>query len=385
MASLLRIAVFLLCSLLLLSCVALPTQAYVEHFLDYSEDNFKVAFISGNLTAAVTHDYPRVVFHHSTDPFSPTFEVGYPRIYLFNDSNTDGLFVKSEVKYVSYLDENHVSWNVTPVELLNDTVAGEYAHFRMNASLDLYQGLDSETVSIPEWANITFWFRISEKNMTWSNSRGSYVIKGGTDVTLNFTLDILKSVNTTGVVVEQLLQGGGSAFMFTLKQLGSHSSVVDRMVSSRFDEQVYGTDFTNDFLATALAQQEVDYSKDDGTVKAYYRWDSIPTMNTSGDESDAPIRCSFYTTGTGMILHSAYMVSNSTGSLFQDASLGIDESAFTAKITDWIKENAVAIVLSVATIVGIVACVYLLVRYRRHRKKETAVKPPPEDEGLREP
>jgi len=369
--------------MLLLSCVALPTQADEEHFLDYSEDNFKVAFISGNLTAAVTHDYPRVVFYHSTDPFSPTFEVGYPRIYLFNDSNSDGVFAESEIDYVSYLDENHVFWNVTSVEFLNDTVAGEYAHFRMNATLDLYLGLDNETVSIPEWAKITFWFRISEKNVTWSNSKGSYVVKGGTDLTLNYTLEILKGINSTGVVVEQTLQGGGSAFMFILKQLGSHAVVVDRMVSSRFDERVYGTNFTNDFLATALAQQEVDYAKEDATVKAYYRWDSEPTMNTGGNESDALVKSSFYTTGTGMILHSAYMISNSTGSLFQDASLGIDESAFTAKITDWIKENAVAIALLVASIVGIVACVYLLARYRRHHKKEVPVKPPPEDEGSR--
>jgi len=379
-ASLLRFAVSMLCSLLLVSCVALPSFADEEHFLDYSEDNFKAAFISGNFTAAVTHDYPRVVFQHSTDPFSPTFEVGYPRVYLFNDSNTDGMFSESEIEYVSYLDENHVYWNVTPVEFLNDTEAGEYAHFRMNATLDLYLGLDNETVSIQEWANVTFWFRISEKNVTRSNSLGSYVIKGGTDLTLNFTLDIRKSINSTGVVFEQLLQGGGSAYMFILKQLDSEASVIDKTISSRFDERVNGTDFTNDFLAPSLAQQEIDFAKEDGLVKAYYRWDSLPAMSTDGDELDAPISCSYYTTGTGMILHSAYMVSNSTGSLFQDASLGINESAFTAKITDWIKENAVAITLVTATIVGIIAGVGFLMRYRRRRKAEVEVKPQPEDE-----
>jgi len=365
--------------MLLLSCIAAPSQADEQHFLDYSEDNYKVAFMSGNLTAAVTHDHPRVVFYHSTDPFSPTFEVGFPRIYLFDDSNADGMFTESEIEYVSYLDENHVYWNVTPVEFRNDTYAGEYAHFRMNTTLNLYLGLDNETISVPEWADITFWFRISERNVTWSNSRGSYVVKGGTDLILNFTLNILKSTNLTGVVVEQLLQGGGSAFMFILKQRGSHADVVDRMVSSRFDERIYGTNFTNDFLATDMAEQEISYAKEDGTIKAYYRWDSVPSMNSSGSETEAPVKSSFYTTGTGMILHSAYMVSNTTGALFQEASLGIDESAFTAKITDWIKENAVAIALVSVSIVAIVACAVFVLRYRRQHNAKDVDKSSVED------
>jgi len=368
-----------------MSCIAAPsTAAADEHFLDYSEDNFKVAFMSDNLTAAVTHDWPRVVFHHSTDPFSPTFEVGFPRIYLFNDTNSDGEFTISEIEYVSYLDENHVAWNVTPVEFQNDTVAGEYAHFRMNTTLDLYLGLDNETVAVSEWANITFWFRISERNVTCSNSQGSYVVKGRTDLSLNYTLDVLKGTNLTGIVVEQLLQGGASAYMFILKQKGSHAEVVDRMVSSRIDERIYGTNFTNDFLATSLANQEIDFAKEDGTVKAYYRWDSVPMMNSSGNEWDAPINCSFLTTGTGMILHSTYTVSNATGSLFQEASLGIDESAFTAKITDWIKENAVAIALFIGSIAAAVASATLFLRYRKLSKAKAEKKDTEEQKGSRE-
>src|SRR5512137_1518757 len=146
---------------MLLSIQAGQVLAKEEHFLDYSEDNFKVVFISGNLTAAVTHDWPRVVFEHTTDPFSPTFEVGLPRLFLYNDSNDDGYFSISEVTYVSYMDENHVNWNVSPVEFLNDSVSGEYAEFRMNTTLALYKGLDNNTIALADWANVTFWFKIS--------------------------------------------------------------------------------------------------------------------------------------------------------------------------------------------------------------------------------
>lgn len=364
-----HIGVSLFCAVLLLSTVDLQSSAFKEeHFLDYSEDNFKVAFISDNLTAVVTHDYPRVLFHHTTDPFSPTFEVGFPRMYVFNDSNSDGEFALSEIEYVSYLDENHIMWNVTSVEFQNNSVSGEYAHFRMNATLDLYLGLDNETVAIPEWANVTFWFGISERNQTFTNSKGSYEVKGRTDLSLNFTLDVMKATNLSGVAIEQLLQGGGSASMFILKQKGSHSDVVDRMVSSRFDERTYGTNFTNDFLPTSLPEQDISYAKDDGTVKAYYRWDSVPSINSSGNVSALPFNCSFFTTGTGMILHSAFTISNTTGSLFQEASIGIDESAFTARITDWLKENAGAIALIVGAIVAVAVSSVVLMRRRKKAK-----------------
>lgn len=364
-----RAAVSLICTVLLLSCLATPgAAAEDEHFLDYSEDNFKVAFESDNLTAAVTHDWPRIVFHHSTDPFSPTFEVGFPRLYLFNDTNLDREFTISEIEYVSHLDENHVVWNVTPAEFVDETLAGEYIHFRMNATLDLYLGSDDRTLAIQEWANITFWFRISERNVTRTNSQGSYVIKGKTDLTLNYTLDIVKSTNLTGIVFEQLLQGGGTAYMFVLKQKGSHAEVIDRMVSSRVDETSYGTDFTNDFLATSLPQQDISFAKDDGTAMAYYRWDSVPLMNSSGTLLNSSVNNTFLTTGTGMLLHSCYAVSNETSMLFQEASIGIVESAFTAKITDWLRDNAVAITIFVVPIAAIIVATAMVLRHRRFSK-----------------
>ena len=369
MVSYWRIAASLLCCTLLLSCATIPSKADdEEHFLDYSEDNFKVAFMSDNLTAAVTHDWPRIVFHHSTDPFSPTFEVGFSRLYLYNDTNSDNEFTLSEIEYVSHLDENHVAWNVTPVEFANDTVSGEYARFRMNATLNLYLGSDDQIVAIPEWANITFWFRICEKNVTCTNSLGSYVVKGKTDLLFNYTLDIIKSTNLTGIAFEQLIQGGGVAYMFLLKQKGSHTDVVDRMVSSRFDERIYGTNFTNDFVSTALPEQAICFAKEEGTVMAYYRWDSVPNMSSGGSMANTSVNNAFLTTGTGMLLHSSYSISNETTMLYQEASIGIEESAFTGKITDWLRDNAVGIALFLGAVVAIVAAVVIVLRYRRSTK-----------------
>ena len=361
------------CMVLLFSVLSNRSAAAdEEHFLDYSEDNFKVAFMSGNLTASVTHDYPRVVFYHSSDPFSPTFEVGFPKMYIFNDSNGDGQFALSEMQYVIWLDENHVLWNVSTLEFEHEPVAGEYAHFRMNATLALYDDMENETVAVADWANITFWFRISENDVAHTNSYGSYVIKGKTDLSINFTIEVIKETNFSGIVVEQLLQGGGSTYMFSLKQKGAVSDVVDRMVSSRFDERVNGTDFTNTFNDTSLPDQEISYAKEDGTVQAYYWWDSEPSICLNGSERAAPLNCTFFTTGTGMLLHSAYTVSNDTGCIYQESSIGLDESAFVGKITNWIRDNIAIVIAVVVVIIAAVGAAIYFAKYRKRTDVDSA-------------
>ncbi len=371
----------LLCTTMLLSVLANPVVAKEEHFLDYSEDNFKAVFMSGNLTVAVTHDWPRMVFEHSTDPFTPTFEVGFQDIFLYDDSNDDGYFTLSEITYVSYLDENHVNWNVTPVEFLNDTVAGEYATFRMNATLDLYKGLDNETVSIGDWANVTFWFKITERGYYLSNSLGSYLVLGKTDLSFNFTLDVLKSVNTTGIVMEQLLQGGGSTYMFMIRQLGRYHSVQEDLVSGRVDQTVYGTNFTNGFFRTELPDQQISFAKDDRTEQAYYRWDSEAVFTTDANGSVPAISDTYFTTGTGLILHNAYMIGNETGSIFQTGLVGIDETAFIGKLSNWIRDNIWGIVIVTGAMCAvIVSMAFTMGRIRKRRAERACAPDPPAEE-----
>ena len=363
------IVVVLACTAFLLSVLAPAARGDVpEHFLDYSEDNFKVVFISGNLTAAVTHDWPRIVWWHSTAPLSPTFEVSMPRMYAYNDTNGDGVFAMSEVSYTAYLDQNHVSWNSTPVEFHNDTEAGEVAQFRMNATLSLYKGVENQTVYIPDWANITFWFRITENTTYHTNSRGTYPVLGKIGLGMNFTLSILNQLNCSGIVLEQLLQGGGSNEMFMLKQSGSHSQPIYSTVSARVDETGLGLNHTNIFVATDLASQEIAFSKDDGTVQAYYDWDSLPGAGPNESSPVIASNASFFTTGTGLMLHTAYGLNNTTDLLYQEASVGIDEAGFMARITDWVKDNLVGITLALVAIVAVVIALIMMNGIRKARR-----------------
>jgi len=99
-----------------LSVAAPMSGADDDYSLYISVDDTKVGIVSGNLTAAVTRDWPRIVYWHSEDPFTPTFEVSFPRMFMFNDTDADGVFARSEMLGVSFLDSNHVLWNFSAVD-----------------------------------------------------------------------------------------------------------------------------------------------------------------------------------------------------------------------------------------------------------------------------
>ncbi|MEM0344201.1 MAG: hypothetical protein QXU73_08185 [Thermoplasmata archaeon] len=378
-----RTVVALLCAFLMCAFgVANAGADDEEHFLDYTEDKYKVNFISGNLTASVTVSSPWVVLWHTTDPFSPTFDLRFLKVYLFNDTDRNGVFSRSEAVYTSYLDADHVTWNHTSVEFVNETAGNECARFMMNATLSLYGGPENETVVLADWANVTFWFSIAEHNITFTNSIGSYLVRGVLDLRINFTLEVLEPIDAEGLAVEQLLSGGGSNSMFTLKERGSHSRLVDSLISSRVDETQYGDDFTHIFQQTPFATQEVAYSKEDGTEQVLLFWDSVPLCNASGAWLPIPSNASYYTTGTGMILHTAYPLP-SCGALFQSLHIGINEAGFVQQLRDWFMDNLAAmLVVAVALPVAIFSTVFLMRRVRRRAvaKQERAPDDPKENE-----
>lgn len=350
-----------------------------QHFLDYSVDNYKVSFISGNLTAAVTYAWPRVIFQHSTSLLSATFEVGMPTMYLYNDTNGDGLFSKSEAVYIAHLGSLYdVTWNVSGVEFYNDTEGGEVALFTMSAPIALYRNVTDVDPSILNWANITYWFRISERAMTYSNSYGSYTVQGRSEMRFNYTLDIRDRMNYSGLALEHLLKGGGSASMFLVREGSGRPGGHLTPVYSREDETVNGSNFTHELSQSSLPYQEINFAKDDNTVQAFYRYGSEPLANVSGTVGPVGMNSSFFTTGTGMILHVAYALTNETTSISHEGVIGIDEAGFDLKVTDWVSDNLAAILAFVGGIMAIVSTSVVVTRLRR--MKSGSGEPPPSEE-----
>lgn len=353
------------------AALVIPASSVVsgaEHFLDYSEDNFKVVFISGNLTAAVTYDWPRVVFQHSTALLAPTFEVGMPLLYLFNDTNPDGVFDQSEMVYVSYLDAHHnVTWTVSSVEFGSETMPGEYAQFRMNASLSLVNDFENPTALVEDWANITFWFRITENPVVYSNTYGSYTVVGKTDLKMNFTLEIKKHINVSGIALEQSLKGGGSTYMFQIREDAGGGDTRVTSVSSRDDETVRGLNFTHMLNETSLGCQEIDFSKADGVVQAHYHYSSEPISLARGTMHATPMNSSYYTTGSGLKLNIAYSIDNETDTITHESSLGLDEHGFVSKVKDWFTENLPWLLIISGGIVAVVSISILVIMLRKYR------------------
>jgi hypothetical protein len=356
--------------LLLLLSLSLLLSGSPKQFLNYSEDNYKIAFVSGNLTAAVTRDMPRVVFGHTHPVLSPEFDVSGERLYVFNDTNGDGVFSRSEAVYTSYLDSHHVIWKMSNVEFGNDSSGNEYAQIWMSTKASLYDGIDDVSVVpvMSDWAAITFSYRISERPTTHSNVLGTYVVSGKTEVTMSFTITLLKHVEAAGIVLEMHVNGGGSTNMLLLREASGSATGRLTNVSSNLDEGILGTNFTHRFMQTDRPLQDIYMAKEDGTVQAFYHFSSAPMNGPSGGARVVRMNSSYYTDGAGMILHQAFFLTNGTNYISQQTSLGIDELGFNASVKDWFQDHLPMLMLVCGTIAAVILLTAFVIMYRRHRR-----------------
>ena len=320
-----------------------------DYELYVSIDDAKVNFLSGNFSVAVTRDWPRVIFKHEGDLFSPTFEVSCPRMYLFNDTNGDHIFDMTEVTRTVFLDSNHVEWNLTDHEQGYDTVCGVYAMVGLSALLNTYVVADNETEMESGWASLRFYFSITENPVVYSNSIGEYIVGGRTSMRLNFSLTIHDYIAADGIVLEHQLQGGGSTNMFDLYECHDGVQTVMTEVEGTVDERDLGAGYTNDFMESPEPVQMICFSRDDGIQQAFYHWDSEAAFGDEDCNESCAVGSSYFTTGAGMTLHSVYAVTNETGIVSHESSIGIFEEGFIGSVSDWMKENMLGVVLVVST------------------------------------
>ncbi len=357
-----RIVAVVLCIAALVSVAALQAvpRASGGHFLEQIEDPYKVQFISGNLTAAVTKTWPRVDFQHSDNLLSPMFEISMPRLFLFNDTNGDGAFSLSEAQYTGLMDDMYVKWNVSAIRFEQSAQAGEFATTSMSGWVSLYKGLTNQSSNAPavrDWARLTFTFTIFEKNVTFSNSLGPYSVKGKTDLVIGMDFAVAKHVNANLLALEQQLQAGGSVNNFLVRERSANSNSTElTSVSSRNDERPLGLNYTHKILQTGLPTQDIDFANDRGTVQAYYRQNSEPTSNDSGTPMSVSMNSSYYTTGTSMMLYSVFGFGNRTDNLSHEMSIGLDMKGFV-RVRDWAMRNlpVLAIVIGGLVVLGVVS------------------------------
>lgn len=337
-----------------------------DYALYVAVDDTKVSIISGNLTIAVTRDWPRLVFQHSTDILSPTFDIGFPKMYLFNDTDGDGRFSRSEVEHTVYLDSNHVEWNLSSVESSFTQTFGEHVSFSMTTRADAYnQSLDSPP-AIEAWADLTFWFCLSENEFEFTNPAGTHTVSGKVEMFVNTTISVLNSTKHEYMAIERSLQGGGSTNMIHVLEDGP-GGPVSAVLSARVDEGLEDESFTRPLNGTASPIQCIDLAKEDGTVQAFYRWCSV-SADPEVNSTPVQVNSSCYTNGAGLILHSILPLSNETPSFSLDSSLGIDEDGFVGSVAERVKELGPFVIGSilVASSTAVFA-VHILMRRRRLR------------------
>lgn len=378
MARLSHLCIALASAVILLAPAA--SEAAEEYVLSISPYNYGVVFISGNLTATATYDWPRVVFQHSYEYFWPVFEVGFPRIFLFNDTDADGRYDANETLCKGYLDKYHTTWSIVEPVVAVDPALGQYAEFGMRSTISLYDDPGNMTAVVNDWGNITFWFRVVENGEVFGNSAGYFVVQGKIEMRLNVTIEILNKTLCSGLAMEQVLKGGGTTEMFILRELNSTGQENLTMVSSRVDETVEGLNVTHDLKETLQPRQEARFAKDDWVARAFYFWNSeVNLTEADGLQHCKPVNSTYYTTGTGLLLQSFYPCCDNTTVLTTDMSLGLFDQVNETTATDWIKENLA--VLSVAAVsVALVVILSAVTIRRRRRARAVEQQKQPEDE-----
>jgi len=350
-----------------------------EYVLSVSPHNYGVVFISGNLTATATYDWPRVVFQHSHEYFWPIFEVGFPRMYLFNDTDADGRFDANETLYTGYLDKYHTTWSIIEPVLDIDPVFGQYAEFGMRSTVSLYQDPTNMTALVNDWSNITFWFRVVENGEVFTNSLGDFVVQGRIEMRVNLSVEVLNKTMCSGIVMQQILKGGGTTEMFLLRELISPGEENLTMVSSRVDETADGLNTTHDFRETLQPRQEARFSKDDWTAQAYYFWNSQANLTDADDAQRwKPVNSTYFTTGTGLELQSIYPCGNDTAILCTDMSIGLYDIVQKISARDWLAKNLTALTIAAAFIAVVIALSAFCVRRSKLRRMEPS---PPQTEN----
>lgn len=349
-----------------------------EYELSVSIDDAKINLHSGNFSVAITSDWPRVIFKHELDPFSPTFEVSCPRMYLFNDTDGDGIFDPPEAVFTVFLDSNHVNWNLSEPEQGFSSQYGQHVVVGMNASVHAYVVGENETLVVPDWALLSFWFFLAEESVVCECPGGTYVIDGKTQMRMNFTLKLNEYLDVDGVVLEQMLQGGGSTNMFQLVEGSPIGGTTTTEVSALVDERKMEGDYSHEFRETSDLVQKTRFAKEDGVVQAFYFWETEAMMDGEASNAAALVNSSYFTTGAGMTLHSILPMDNHTTMVSHGSTMGIYESGFIGSVSDWIREYIIAFVI----VCGVIVVVSLTLAARRLRRKAPRLDDKPgEDES----
>ncbi len=355
----------------LLTATSPPADGWEESpFLSYTTDSYKTIFVSSNLTAVMTNDWPRIAFYHTRDRFSSTFDIGMPVMYLFNDTNGDGMFTRAEITHFANLDEGHVTWDIAGVRLSSDATAGQYAVLGRSANISLFESRAAEVPLVDGWARAHFSFVIAERAVAYQNDLGNYLVDGKIAMRISVTIEVLRPTNCSGIVLEQTVKGGMTVNTFLLTEEVDMDQLVQTRASSRVDETVNGSAFAHRFDISSLPTQSIEMAKEDGTVQAYYRFSSVPVLVNLTNTARPHMSCSYFTTGSGMILHTAYMAPDANGTLVHDVSLGLVESGFYAGVRDWFSENLPVMMIVSGTVVAAVSIVLFVMIYRKSRKPQ---------------
>lgn len=347
------------------------SDAFVPSQISVTPMEDSVIAISGNLTATIMKNWPRVVFQHTSSRFSPTFDFSVLELRLYN-LTADELIANPTIDEPELIAPAHLlSWSFSINELDYSPEKGQHLLAKLSAVIDLYSPTaristaDEDIVKVREnWGILEIHFEISQYGIGLSDPHPSLTVRAAHCVDINISIRLNESNEFKAISIERNFQAGGPTYLARIYPGMTPGTTYSEEVSTRENELSDSTYIVHEIPSGGEDWQMISLSTAHGVEQSLSAWNcSSKMLAENGETTDS---CPWYyrTTGTSVTLFSLSSLGNDTEGLEIEQLVAIIDEGFDQPIKNILLDFLPFIVgLSV-----LIPSILLIYRFGRIRK-----------------
>lgn len=260
------------------------------------------------MTFETTRTAPEIAFTYSPDnETSFRFRLVFSRLILFNDTDSDAVLDESEARFEAALDG--IRWQTSPAA--PDSDGG--VRYEMEAIVSARPVGGSKGPVVPSWARVRFSFSWAP-NDTLLGPPFNYTLAGGTELKIDFRLEVLSGLRTTRVALEHYLSDESGKHVFATDEAGGMRVYAPNGETRRVFAEKPG----------AVGQRILLREKGKDVTHGFYGWLTHATGTTrDGQVRDLAVPLEYVTDGNRMRLLLSYPLGDITN-ITHDPSVGVD-------------------------------------------------------------
>lgn len=351
--------------------------------LSFTEDSQSITIYSGNLTTQFYKSTPEIVFFNTQDGGeNARFSIKYDQIICFNDSG-DGIIDLEETKYTAALSD--FNWQTSRVVSGEKEDTGAYIEFTISSEIDVSSyspgeeyvehgvkpGMPGSQITqtpptgketVDGWAEIKFYFTITEKDVERSVDSSNYIIKGETEVKIDIEIIIQKELDISNIAIGQRLNADESEEKTHEYRLHEPEGIRDY---TDMGSVAYRYEYMD------APKQEIGFAQVDGEEQGFYSWtSSFESFYADGSKKTLEVETS-YLMNEGLHLFFSYPYDAGVEILYHDPSFGIIAEAFEKAVV-YIMDHVYSFTMGIVIALGVVSS-WTYLKVRSEGKKEERI------------